>query len=345
MSARLPLSNIASVQNVRLACHAMATRFELVLHGSDAARLRAAGEEAVREIERLEARLSLYQPSSEVSRINAQAPMKAVTVNPEVFELIQRAIQLSELTNGAFDITVAPLMRCWGFMGGSGQLPAADALQEARECVGHDKLELDVARRSIRFTRPGVMIDLGSIGKGYALEQAAGLLRDNGIDRALLHGGTSTVVALGAPPDADAWRVAIPHPDEARPDADTRLNQADPVPHGRMLAAISLCDESLSVSAGWGKSFEADGGNYGHVIDPRTGAPVQGTVMAAVVLKSATESDALSTALLVAGLPGQESLQRSRPAMRSLLVSQGNLEAGEVDVRAVGIPLTRNERE
>src|SRR5882762_4798091 len=150
--------------------HAMATRFELVLHGENAVALRAAGEEALEEIDRLENQLSLYRPGSEIAQLNSRAAREAVRVTPELFSLLQHAKQLHAETSGAFDITIAPLVRCWGFMGGSGKMPAAEEIAEARARVGMAHVLLDANNRTVRFAREGVMLDLGAIGKGYAVE-------------------------------------------------------------------------------------------------------------------------------------------------------------------------------
>lgn len=320
----------------------MATRFELALHGGDPARLRAAGEEAMREIERLEARLSLYLPTSEVAHVNARAADEPVRVSPELFELLRRARRLSEETGGAFDITVAPLMRCWGFLRGTGHLPEPEKLAEARACVGMDKVVLDEAGRTVRFARAGVMLDLGGIGKGYAIEQAAELLRETGVTSALLHGGTSTVTAIGTPPGASAWQIAIPHPADARP----RPPAVPPAPSpsnavSRFIATVPLRDESLSVSAVWGKAFAAEGRTFGHVIDPRTGGPAGGALLAAAALPSATETDALSTALLVSGRDGHDRIASLRPGMRTLVVSDRPGANGGWDTVGAGIPVER----
>jgi thiamine biosynthesis lipoprotein len=268
-----------------LARHAMATRFELVLPGEDHVRLRAAGEEALDEVERLEAQLSLYRSSSEISDLNARAASGPVAVDPRLFRLLQRAKWLSEQTDGAFDITVGPLVRCWGFAGGTGKMCDPEELARAQEAVGMHRVELDEEAFTVHFTSPGVTLDLGAIGKGYALDRAADLLREAGVTSALLHGGTSTVVGLGAPPDMDYWSVAIQHP----------IRPSEPV------ATVRLRDRALSVSAVHGKAFEAEGRLLGHVIDPRSGHPVAGAQLAAVSTPSATDSDALSTALLVLG--------------------------------------------
>jgi FAD:protein FMN transferase len=311
------------MHTVTLACQAMATRFELVLCGDDPAHLRAAGEEALREIQRLEAKLSLFQPTSEVAHLNARAAGQPVRVGAELFELLRRAAALSVETQGAFDVTVAPLMRCWGFVRGTGCLPDPQALAAARDCVGTDKVVLDGVAQTVRFTRPGVMIDLGSIGKGFALEQAAALLQENGVTRALLHGGTSTVCALGSPPDAGAWTVGIAHPAQAAAPLIPAPHQpADSAATPEIIATVPLLNESLSVSAVWGRSFEHAGRVFGHVLDPRTGGPTEGAALAAVVLPSATDTDALSTALLVAGQSGVRSLKESRPQARTLVVGR-----------------------
>ncbi len=299
------------MQTVAVARNAMATRFEIVLHGENPVALRSAGEEALAEIERVEAQLSVYQPTSEIARLNARAASGPVRVTPGLFRLLEQARRLHEESSGAFDITVAPLLCCWGFMGGTEKLPEPEALAEARSKVGMHWIELNEKDFTVRFGRAGVMLDLGAIGKGYAVERAVELLREAGVTSALINGGTSTIYALGEPPgEAARWKVAIEHPAQQRPDGQ-------PMP----LAMVELRDEALSVSAVWGKSFQADGKTFGHVLDPRTGQPVTDAVLAAVVLPSATETDALSTALLIAGEGGHEQIGGLRPNMRTLVMS------------------------
>ena len=344
----------SAVQTVTVARHAMATRFEIVLHGRDAVRLRAAGEEALDEIERLDAQLSLYRPTSEIAHLNRAAAAGPVRVSPEVMRLLRHARQLSAETDGAFDITVAPLMRCWGFIGGTGKVPGKRALAAARARVGMNLVELNEREFTVRFAREGVMLDLGAIGKGYALERAALLLREAGVTSALLHGGTSTVCALGAPPGQRAWKVAIQHPLNAEcgmrnaelevSAASRRLPAAGSAPPviPRVLATVELRDEALSVSAVWGKAFVAKGQVLGHVLDPRTGAPAAGAVLAAVVLPSATETDALSTALLTVGTAGHRHIARLRAGMRTLVVGRGR-KPGQFRVVSQGIGRAQEE--
>jgi FAD:protein FMN transferase len=319
---------------VTLARHAMATRFEIVLHGDNPVALRAAGEEALDEIERLEARLSLFRPSSEIAHLNAGAAQGPVRVTPAVFALLQHAQQLHLESGGAFDITIAPLVRCWGFMGSSGHLPQPGELAEARASVGMSLVHLDPSDFTVRFERPGVMLDLGAIGKGYAIERAAEVLREAGVTSALLHGGTSSVQALGHPPDAEYWKIAIERPQPASGAPPASPSSEPPATSPGLLATVPLCDEAMSVSAVWGKSFQAEGRTFGHVLDPRTGQPAAGAVLAAVVLPSATETDALSTALLTLGAAGHDTIASLRPGMRTLLVAEC---AGGFSVEARGI--------
>jgi thiamine biosynthesis lipoprotein len=307
---------------ITVACHAMATRFEIVLHGEHPAALRAAGEEALRQVDQLEAQLSLFRASSEIACLNVRAAKGPVRVTPGLFALLQQAQKLSEESRGAFDITVAPLVRCWGFMGGDGRFPTPAEVAEARTKVGMGLVQLNPADFTVQFAREGVMLDLGAIGKGYAVEQAAEVLREAGVTSALIHGGTSTVQALGPPPGEEFWKIAI-ETLSPRPDVPPTL-----------LATVPLKEEAMSVSGVLEHSFQAKGRTYGHVIDPRTGEPAIGTVLAAVVLPSATETDALSTALLTVGAAGHDAIAKLRPGMRTLVVSEAG---GHLHVEAKGI--------
>ena len=271
-------------ETVTVAAEAMATRFEVALHGAPEAILRAAAEEALAEITRLEGMLSLYQPTSEIAHINTRGDREPVRVSPEVFSLLEHCAALGEQTEGCFDITLAPLMRCWRFMNDSGAVPSDAALAEARALCGWPQLRLDPEHTTVQLATNGAMLDLGSVGKGYALEQAATLLQENEFENFFIHGGTSTVCARGVQADGEPWRIAVEHPDADQPP----------------LSIVDLQNESLSVSGIGGKSFIDDAGvEQGHVIDPRTGRPTQAARVAAVVCSSATVSDAWATALLV----------------------------------------------
>jgi thiamine biosynthesis lipoprotein len=283
----------------RYAAKAMATRFEIALWGRDEITLRAAAETALEEIHAIERRLSFYREDSEVRELNIHAAYEPIPVDPRLFKLLRRSKELSALVDGAFDITVAPLLRAWGFVGASGSPAEEDELQAARELVGMELIELDETSCTVRFLKEGVMIDLGAIGKGYAVDVAGDILRDLEIPGALIHGGTSTILAIGAQPNGSPWIVAVRNP----LDSEDETNEP--------LALVPLIDRSLSISAPHGKAFIHDGQLMGHVLDPRTGSPVQGNLLAAVTGQSAMDTDALSTGLLVLGEDGLNHLKQA----------------------------------
>lgn len=264
-------------RTVLLACQAMGTRFEFALWGSDEVRLRAAGEAAVEEILHWHRRLSWFDRGSFVSHVNRHAGAGAVACDREFFclPLLCRAVWGD--SGGAFDPTVAALLRASGFRGTPRD---GAAIGRALLQTGFGAVELDEARLTVRFSRPGIGLDLGAVGKGWALDRARDVLAESGVTSGLLHGGTSSVLAIGAPPDEDSWPIAVGR----RPDA--------PVLH--------LCDGALGVSGGHGRVIEENGNSYGHVLDPRTGRSAVSGGLAAVIAESAALADAWSTALLVA---------------------------------------------
>ena len=279
----------ASGGTVRVARTAMATRFEVVLHGARPESLRAAAEEALDEIEAVESWLSPYRPESELSRLHRAGVEQPLRVDPRLLRFLVLARDYSRRTNGLFDPTLGPLVRAWGFQGGRTATPDASAIAQARTLVGWNQVFIDEAAGTIQLARPGVELHPGAMGKGYALDRAVEILRDAGIENALIHGGTSTVCALGSPPDADGWEISLPEP---------QVGSTRPWPEGRP-PRISLRDTTLSVSAVWGRPDAA----INHILDPRTGDPAAGMALAAVAAPSATDSDVWSTALLVGGPP------------------------------------------
>jgi thiamine biosynthesis lipoprotein len=261
---------------VHLRTRAMATTFEVVLAGDDEAGLRAAGEAAMEEVADCDRRLSRFRRDSLVTHLCRVAPSRPVPLDEDTFELLADCAAVHRASEGAFDVTVGALMDAGGFHDGG----------PSRECsVGADAIELDEQARTVRFTRP-VALDLGAVGKGHALDLAATVLREAGVDRALLHGGTSTAVAIGAPLDAAGWSVQI---------------QGGP--------AIEIADCALSVSAAGGRR---NGAGDGHVLDPHTGRSAADGGSAAVTAPTARLADCWSTALLVLRAAGREELARDR---------------------------------
>jgi thiamine biosynthesis lipoprotein len=269
---------------VLLATYAMKTRFELVLVGDDETFLRAAGEEALREIAELEQLLSRFRNDSDIGRINRLAASQPVRIDARTFRLLQQALLLSHATEGAFDITL-------GTWRHSGKVKSVA-----------DAILLDEAMMTVRLTDESVQLDLGGIGKGYALERAAQILKDAGVESAFLHGGTSSVFAFGHNADGETWKVAISHP-----------------ANGQILTTVTLDDFGLSVS----ESIPTEGRK---TVDPQTGEVVQKNLLAAVVLPSPTDAEAWSTALLVLGEKGLPLFQHHNPNGWALLVgSEGKI--------------------
>ncbi|MEW6355152.1 MAG: FAD:protein FMN transferase [Planctomycetota bacterium] len=271
---------------VKLARPAMATEFEILLWGEDRSYLRSVGEEALDEIEAVERKLSLFVPTSDIAAVNARAARQPVRVAAEVFDLLKRAVALSRESGGAFDITTAPLSRCWGFHAREGRIPTEEEIAEASSLVGADNIFFCEYSKSIRLAKVGMSIDLGGIGKGYAVERAAGIVREHDVPGGLIHGGTSTIYAIGAPPDREGWPIGI-------------VNPLDPT---ERLAVVHLKDQALSTSRGTGKCFEVGGRRYGHILDPRTGYPAEGILSATAICPSPTDADALSTAFAIFGI-------------------------------------------
>ena len=288
---------------ITLSLHAMATRFELVLYGDDPVRLRAAGEQALQEIESVESQLSFYRPDSEVSWINSRAAEAPVRIDPRLFNLLLRCAELTKKTCGAFDVTVGPLMRAWGFSDGSPRVPQPSVLAAVRNAVGMEKVELCEEDCTVCFKQRGVQLDLGGYGKGYAIERAIDILKENGVTSALLHGGTSSVFALGAPPLETGWKIAL----------------SAPLDGGEEPTMIELNNTGLSVSAAHGKSFTVDGCMYGHVFDPITGQPARGALAAVVTGPSPSVCEALSSALLVLGQSWLPAMHSSFPDYQAFI--------------------------
>ena len=284
----------------------MGTRFELLLYGDDVAGLRAAGEEAVAEINRLHDQLSLFRDQSAISRVNRKAADGPVRVNAELFYLLSRVERLVEISGGAFDVTVGPLMRLWGFRGDDRAAIDENKIRDTLGRIGFKRISLDRRTRTVAFATTGMELDLGGVAKGYALDVAADLLQQVGVECGLLHGGTSTVRAIGTNPDGEPWKVAVKGIDEAE-------------------AYVGLVDEAMSVSAVSGRVIVDDDKEFGHVLDPRTGRPVDEAELAVVVLPTAMDADALSTGLLVLGPSGLGELNTYVVGFRAAVVAHGRL--------------------
>lgn len=281
---------------VRRAHYIMGTVFEIEAYGQDAEGTAAAVEEAFAAIRRADEILSDYRDDSELSRLNRDGAKGFVPLSAELFAVLRQSVEYARLTDSAFDVTVGPAVDAWRQASQEGRLPDDRERSHWLSRVGYSRLRLDESQRAARFDRPGMRVDLGAIGKGWAVDRAAEILRQRGVERALISAGTSSIYALGAPPGQLAWKVAIRHP---RREED-------------LLALVLLRDESLSTSASYEQTHEVAGKAYSHILDPRTGWPVDAMWSSTVIAPAAAESDALSTAAFVLGLERAEAMLRER---------------------------------
>jgi thiamine biosynthesis lipoprotein len=271
---------------------AMGCRFEVVFNAGEHPDATELGIAALDVVDAVEDRLTVYRDTSELARLNATAASGWQPVSEELLAVLTRARRLHDATGGAFDIAAGALVRTWGFLRRAGRVPDAEALAIARAASGMHLLEIDAAARRVRFARGGVELNPGAIGKGLAIDAAIDHLAAAGVVSVLVHGGQSSVRALGIQGPAvggrHGWRVGLAHP--ARP--------------GRRLATFTLVDRALGTSGSGTQFFLDRGRRLGHILDPRTGEPADGVLSATVLAPCAADADALATALYVLGRDG-----------------------------------------
>jgi len=291
---------------------AMACEFEVFLNGDEYPEGPDAAVAALDQVDRLEDQLSIYREQSELSRLNRTAAKGPVEVEQSLFELLTQAVKLWRRTEGAFDVTSGPLSKVWGFSRRLGRMPSDTDLAAARQAVGSQYLTLDKSARTVKFERPGMEINLGAIGKGYALDCCAVLLEAAGIQNFLLHGGTSSVVARGTRAglalDRPGWTVSLRHPLRTE----------------RRLAEFRLANRALGTSGSGNQFFFHQGRRLAHVIDPRSGWPAEQVLSATVLAPTAAEADALSTAFFVGGAAVAERYCAEHPEIAAVLVLPGS---------------------
>jgi thiamine biosynthesis lipoprotein len=344
---------------MHVARRAMATQFEIrfpcAVGGMTGGREHEAqlALETLESLDGLEEQMSFFRPTSEISRINLLAAEGPVEVEPELFRLLCLAKDIWRETEGALDITATPLWQAWGFAGRAGRAPSEEQIAEALSRVGFQFVELDGQHNTIQFSRPGMQLNLGSIGKGYALDRCVAKLIQGGMRHFLLHGGQSSILAHGSDmgqagecrenngagsepheifPNkqesgeepvrvlSDFWTIGIPHPWKA----------------GKRIAEIKLRNRAIGTSSSQFQSFRHKGKLYGHIIDPRTGRPVEGILSATVLAPSSALADALSTAFFVMGLEKSLAYAQSHPEIAAVLLTHSS-RGGDVEIHRCGL--------
>ncbi len=302
---------------IRVSRRAMATTFEIALPFGTPNAIEAA-EDALDLIDQLEEQLTVFRDTSEVLRLNATAADGPVIVEEQLFELLAHAVALTKDTAGAFDCATGSLVKAWGFFKREGRVPTARELATARLASGMRHVILDPVAKTVKFRQHGLEINLGGIGKGYALDRAAELLWAKwGIRSALLHAGGSSVRALGVPlSQLRGWAVVVRHPWD----------------DSRTLGTVWLANQGFGTSAATFQYFEYNGRKLGHLLDPRTGWPASGTASASVAAPTAAAADALSTAFFVLGATAAMDHCRSRPDLAAIVLPEDQADERPVVV-------------
>lgn len=260
----------------------MATKFRLSLHAENRETAEKAAEDAFAHVSNLTGLFSDYEPNSELNRLNATKPNEPFKASPELVELITRSLEISQLTDGAFDITCGHLTRLWRSMKSRKQLPPPERLATAKAAMDWQAVKVDAQASTITLTKPGMLLDLGGIAKGYAADAVLKLLRDkHHLARALVIAGGD--IAIGDPPPGkEGWEIKL----RSSADAET---------------AVLLKNAAVSTSGDLYQAITIDGKRYAHIISPKSGLGVTETVSCSVIAPDGTTSDALATAMVVLG--------------------------------------------
>ena len=261
--------------------YAMGTVFEIAAYDATSEHASASIDKAFQEIVRIDDVLSNFKPESALSQLNRSAHFHTEKVPSDLYRFIEQSLQFSKLSGGKFDLTVGPLVNLWKAALSGESMPSAAQQEQARACVGYEKIELTPPDQ-ITFQSSCLQLDPGSIGKGYAVDRAAEILRSQGIQDALINAGGSTMMAMGSPPGQTAWRIQLRDPS----------NQIRPY--------VLLKDQSISTSEQTPRSLLGRD-SAGHIVDPDTGRPLDTQFAVSVVASTGALSDGFSTTLLLLG--------------------------------------------
>jgi len=265
---------------------AMGSAYSIAVYGYDREAMATAVTAAFDEVRLLDNMLSNYKPDSEWSEVNREAAQHPVPVSSELFGLLAACLDYSRQSQGAFDISVGPLMKVWGFYKGTGHLPHRAEVMAAMQYVGYQHVRLDSANQTVAFDRQGVELDPGGIGKGYAVDRMVDVLKQKGVTIALVAASGSSIYGLGAPPEEPrGWRIVIRDPRNER----------------KSVAEVFLKNESMSTSGSYEKFFRAEGRLYSHIMDPRTGYPAPGMLSVSLITPRTIDSEAWAKPFFING--------------------------------------------
>ena len=306
----------------------MGTTVEITVRGEDKTLAGKAIEQAFREMEKVDDLMSTFKEDSEISLLNREGARKPVKVSRETFRVIRESIRLSEVSNGAFDITVKPLVDLWrsvrkkerlleelkktlspagikDMKAFSSLLPGKEELKKVLALVNYRNILLNEKKGTVRFREAGMEIDLGGIAKGYAVDKAVEKLRQEGVKQAIVNAG-GDLYLLGSPPGKSFWNVGINHPFKK----------------GKILGMVRTRNEAIATSGNYERYFTLGGKRYGHILNPHTGMPVEGILSVTVLSEKALTADGLATAIFVLGPKKGLELANRIKGVEAIIVSK-----------------------
>lgn len=282
----------------------MGGMFEITLVAEDSASADCNIDLVIAEISRIENLISDWKPTSQISQVNANAGIRPIQVDQEVFELAERALLLSKRTNGAFDISFAAMDRIWKFDGSMTEMPTADAIKKSVEKVGYQNIILNKESSTIFLKKEGMKIGFGALGEGYAADRCREMMLQKGIKAGIVN-ATGDMSAWGKKPDGTDWVIGI----------------NDPARSGSLFAIIPLKQGAVVTSGSYEKFVVFDGKRYAHIINPATGYPATGLTSVTVFGPSAEQANGFSTSLMVLGKKAGLKLLRDYPEYTCLMIS------------------------
>lgn len=296
----------------------MGSRWQITIVAGDSLRAEQNIDTVIQEVSRIEYLISDWKPASQVSQVNSNAGIKPVKVDPEVFALAARAIQLSESTGGAFDISFAAMDRIWKFDGSMDTMPSAELIRKSVEKVGYKNIILDSANSTVFLKLKGMKIGFGALGEGYAADQCREMMLKKGI-RAGIVNGSGDISSWGTQPDGKPWTIGI----------------TDPMNNDKLIATLPLRESSVVTSGSYEKFVMFNGKRYSHIINPVTGYPVTGLTSVTIVGPSTETANGFSTSMMVLGKDAALSFIKRYPEYRYILITEGGqfISSPELKIR------------
>lgn len=282
----------------------MGGRFDITIVAQDSLTAEQNIDVVIAEISRIENLISDWKSDSQISAVNRNAGVQPVKVDREVFELTQRAIRFSEVTNGGFDISFAAMDRIWKFDGSMTEMPSEEAIKKSVEKVGYKNIVLDSANTTIFLKLRGMKIGFGALGEGYATDKCRKIMLDKGIEAGIIN-GSGDMSTWGKQPNGKAWNIGITNP--FRPE--------------KLLAVVPLTQEAVTTSGSYEKFVVLDGKRYSHIINPATGYPATGLCSVTVFGPDAETANGLSTSLMVLGTDAGLQLLQQFPDYSCIMIT------------------------